>query len=63
MNEMNVKPKRCTADKPMGGADNDSPLAMAAVLYFSLSDFIAAILHSIQQEESKGNKRKGNGHL
>lgn len=29
-----MKPKRCTADKPMGRADKDSPPALAAVLFF-----------------------------
>lgn len=57
MNEMNVKPKRCTADKPMGDADKDSPPAMAAVLFF-LSPTSSPPFY-IQFNENKGKKTKG----
>lgn len=57
MNEMNVKPKRCTADKPMGDADKDSPPAMAAVLFF-LSPTSSPPFY-IQFNKKKGKETKG----
>ena len=58
MNEMNVKPKRCTADKPMGRVDKDSPPAMAAVLFFLSLRLYAAILRSTLNEKQERSERE-----